>query len=148
MQVHELGLEVCVIVLPCQPVYTGGGVPFQLNERKPEEINADVVEERGEPFLLPLPAACRMRSSACDTLSPVLCPARAAGPHFPWPLLFAPSVPQLIARRCSPTSQLLRQSLTSRVGSSSAMAPRLSRIEEMEKRSRRRICDLENLLAS
>jgi hypothetical protein len=49
-----------------------------------------MVEERGEPFLLPLPS-CRMRSSACDTLSRscarrVLCwrqvlrPRRAFGP--------------------------------------------------------------------
>jgi len=55
MQVHEIGLEVCLIVLPCQPVYTGCGVPFQPNEREPKEINTDVVEERGEPFPLPLP---------------------------------------------------------------------------------------------
>jgi hypothetical protein len=27
-------------------------VPFQLKEREPKEINADVVEERGEPLLL------------------------------------------------------------------------------------------------
>jgi hypothetical protein len=40
------------------PVYgprAGCGVPFQLKEREPKEIDADVVEERGEPFLLPLP---------------------------------------------------------------------------------------------
>jgi hypothetical protein len=55
VQVLELGLEACLIVLLCQPVYAGCGVPFQLKERKPKEINADVMEERGEPFPLPLP---------------------------------------------------------------------------------------------
>jgi hypothetical protein len=58
MQIHEPGLEVCLIVLPCQPVYAGCGVPFQLKERESKEIDTDVVEERGEPFLLPLP--CRL----------------------------------------------------------------------------------------
>ena len=55
MQIREPELEVCLVVLPRQPVYTGRGVPFQLKEREPKEINADVVEERGgEPFLLPI----------------------------------------------------------------------------------------------
>jgi hypothetical protein len=50
MQIREPELEVCLVVLPRQPVYTGRGVPFQLKEREPKEINADMVEERGEPF--------------------------------------------------------------------------------------------------
>ena len=55
MQVPESVLEVCLVVLPRQSVYTGRSVPLQLEERQPEEINTDVMEERGEPFLLPLP---------------------------------------------------------------------------------------------
>ena len=30
-------------------------VPLQLEERQPEKVDIDVVKERGEPFLLPLP---------------------------------------------------------------------------------------------
>jgi hypothetical protein len=55
MQIREPELEVCLVVLPRQSVYPGRRVPLQLKEREPEEINADVVEERGEPFLLPVP---------------------------------------------------------------------------------------------
>ena len=55
MQIREPELEVCLVVLPRQSVYAGCGVPFQLKEREPKEINADVVEERGEPLLLPMP---------------------------------------------------------------------------------------------
>jgi hypothetical protein len=55
MQIHEPELEVCRIVLPRQSVYAGRGVPLQLEERQPEKIDIDVVKERGEPFLLPLP---------------------------------------------------------------------------------------------
>ena len=55
MQIREPELEVCLVVLPRQSVYTRCGVPFQLKEREPKEINVDVVEERGELFLLPVP---------------------------------------------------------------------------------------------
>jgi hypothetical protein len=54
MQIHELELEVCLIILPVS-VYAGRGVPLQLEERQPEKVDIDVVKERGEPFLLPLP---------------------------------------------------------------------------------------------
>jgi hypothetical protein len=55
MQIREPELEVCLVVLPRQSVYAGRGVPLQLKEREPEKINPDMVEKRGEPFLLPLP---------------------------------------------------------------------------------------------
>ena len=55
MQIREPELEVCLTVLPRQSVYTGHRVPLQLEEREPEKIDIDVVKERGEPFLLPLP---------------------------------------------------------------------------------------------
>src|SRR5437660_3707089 len=47
------------------------------------------------------------------------------GPHSPWSPPFAPPTPRRIAPLCSSASQLLWQSQTSRVRSSSAMAPRL-----------------------
>ena len=48
-----------------------------------------------------------------------------AGPHSPWSPPFAPLAPQRIAPRCSPASQLLWRSPTSRARASSATAPRL-----------------------
>jgi hypothetical protein len=55
MQIREPELEICLVVLPHQFVYTRRGVPFQLKERKLKEINVDVAEERGEPLLLSMP---------------------------------------------------------------------------------------------
>jgi hypothetical protein len=36
----------------------GGRVSLEGEERQPEQLNRDVVEERGELFLLPLPCGC------------------------------------------------------------------------------------------
>jgi CBS domain-containing protein len=44
-----------VVLEPCQPIHTRCGISFKVEECQPEEFDADVVEERGEPFLLPLP---------------------------------------------------------------------------------------------
>jgi transposase len=55
VQSLKVALEIRLVVPPAQPVYAGRSVPLKLVERKPEQIDADMVEERGEPFLLPLP---------------------------------------------------------------------------------------------
>jgi hypothetical protein len=55
VQVLEPALEVCLVVLPGQAVHPRRGVLLGLEERLPEQVDADMVEERGEPFLLPLP---------------------------------------------------------------------------------------------
>ena len=55
VQISELALEIDLVVLPCHPIHPGGRVSLEREERKPEQISADVVEERGEPFLLPQP---------------------------------------------------------------------------------------------
>jgi hypothetical protein len=55
VQILELALEVCLVVLPGQTVHTRRSILLDLEERLPEQVDADMVEERGEPFLLPLP---------------------------------------------------------------------------------------------
>jgi hypothetical protein len=55
VQSLKVALEIRLVVPPAQPVYAARSVPLKLVERKPEQIDADMVEERGEPFLLPLP---------------------------------------------------------------------------------------------
>src|SRR3954462_6486455 len=61
-----------------------------------------------------------------------------AVPPSPWSLPFAPPIPQPVARPCSPASQLLWQSLTSRVRASSATAPHLPDAYQSFKRLVRR----------
>ena len=55
VQVLEIALKVCLVVLPRQPVHARGGIRLEFEERLPEQVDAEVVEERGEPLLLPLP---------------------------------------------------------------------------------------------
>jgi hypothetical protein len=67
MQILKIALKVCLIVPPCQTVHSRCRVLLEFEERLFEVHGAEVVEERGE--LLLCLAACRMRSSACDTLA-------------------------------------------------------------------------------
>src|SRR5256885_15035921 len=53
MQVLKIALEVLLVVPPRQPVHAGSGILFKFVERLVEQVDADVVEERGEPLLLP-----------------------------------------------------------------------------------------------
>jgi hypothetical protein len=54
VQVFDIAIEVCLIVLPRQAVHPGRSVLLDFEKRQPEQPDADVVEERGELFLLPL----------------------------------------------------------------------------------------------
>ena len=53
VQVLEIPLQVCLVVLPCHPVYSRYRVALQGVERQLEQVGIDVVQQRGEPFLLP-----------------------------------------------------------------------------------------------
>jgi hypothetical protein len=55
MQILKLALKVRLIVPPCQAVHSRSRALFQFEERLFEMIRADVVEERGELLLFPLP---------------------------------------------------------------------------------------------
>jgi hypothetical protein len=52
MQISEVSFKVCRIGLPRRPVHPGGGVALEHEERLPEQIDAEVVKERGELLLL------------------------------------------------------------------------------------------------
>jgi len=77
VQIREVSLKVCRVVLPRQPVHAGGGIAPEREERFPEQIDAEVVEERGEPFLLPVPCGCPDTVQRLGHAFPVLRPARA-----------------------------------------------------------------------
>jgi hypothetical protein len=55
MQILEMTLKVCRIVPPCQAIHSRCRVLFEFEERLFEVVRADVVEERGELLLIPLP---------------------------------------------------------------------------------------------
>ena len=54
MQISEVSVKVCFVGPPRHAVHTGGGVTLEREKRRPEQVDVDVVEERGEPLLLPL----------------------------------------------------------------------------------------------
>src|SRR5260370_18797623 len=90
VQISEVSLKVCRIGLPRQPVNPGGGVALEHEERLPEQIDAEVVEERGELLLLPLlsclPYASERLGHTSPTLGPV-CALLACVPLGPRPWL-------------------------------------------------------------
>ena len=55
VQILEISLKVCLVVLPRQPIHAGRGVLLELEERLLQQVDVDVVEERGELLLLPFP---------------------------------------------------------------------------------------------
>src|SRR5215831_17601199 len=83
MQVLELAPEVCLVVLPRHTIYPRRGVSFEFEERLSEKINADVMEERGEPLLLSFPCDFPYAIQRLCHVSPVLRPARALLARIP-----------------------------------------------------------------
>jgi hypothetical protein len=53
VQVLEIALEVCLVVLPIQTIYARCCVLLEFAERLVEQVDANLVEERSEPLLLP-----------------------------------------------------------------------------------------------
>src|SRR3954451_22412255 len=101
VQISEVSVKVCLVVLPGQPVHPRRGGPLEIEERHSEQVEADVVEERGEPFLLPLP--CGLPYAVQRHAFPVLRPARALlsrvslGPR-PWLPRLRSRLPGLVRR--------------------------------------------------
>jgi hypothetical protein len=52
------------------PRQTGGGFAFERVERRPERVDVDMVEKRGEPLLLPLPCGLSYAVSAPGSRAP------------------------------------------------------------------------------
>src|SRR5215472_13059510 len=55
VQISEVSVKVCFVGRPRQSIHPRGGIAFEREERHPQAVDADVVEECGEPLLLPLP---------------------------------------------------------------------------------------------
>src|SRR6516164_7483889 len=74
VEVLEVGLEVRLVVLPCHPVHARSGLALEREERRPECVDVEMVEKRGEPLFLPVPCSL---PSAAQRLGPAY---RARGP--------------------------------------------------------------------
>src|SRR3974377_2433191 len=77
MQIGEVLLKVCRIGLPCQPVHPGSSTGAEHEERLPDQIDAEVVEERCELLLLPLVSCLPYASECLGHTNPAQCPVCA-----------------------------------------------------------------------
>src|SRR6185437_8000541 len=83
MQLLKVGLEVALVILPRHPVHARGGSPLQGKELRFEQVGVDVVEQRGEPFLLPFPCSSPYAVQRLCHACPALCPGRALPARIP-----------------------------------------------------------------
>src|SRR5260370_28251624 len=77
VQISEVSVKVCFVGWPCQSVHAGGSFALERPECFPKQIDADVVEERSEPLLLPLPRGLPYARQRLCHAFPSLCPVRA-----------------------------------------------------------------------
>src|SRR5215831_18130077 len=94
VQVLNPTIEVCLVVLPSQPIDPGRRVSLESKECGPEHRNTEMVEKRGEPLLPSLPCDLPYAFQRLGHAFPVLCPARGfAGSRSPRPRPLAPLTP-------------------------------------------------------
>jgi len=77
VQISETVLEISSIGPPRDAIDTRGGIAPEREERFPEQIDAHVVEERGEPLLLPQLSCFPYTAERLGHPIPALCPVRA-----------------------------------------------------------------------
>src|SRR5918996_563878 len=93
VQVLDPMVEVRGVGPPCQPIHAGGGLAPESEERRPQHLGAEMVEERGEPFLPSVPCGLPYALQRLGHAYPVLRPARALLARIP--LGLRPSLPRL-----------------------------------------------------
>jgi len=77
VEVLEVGLEVRLVVLPCHPVHARSGLALEREERRPECVDVEMVEKRGEPLFLPVPCSLPYAAQRLGHAYPALGPVRA-----------------------------------------------------------------------
>jgi hypothetical protein len=77
VEVLEIGLEVRLVVLPCHPVRARSGLALEREERRPQCVEVEMVEKRGEPLFLPVPCSLPYPAQRLGHALPALGPVRA-----------------------------------------------------------------------
>src|SRR5919106_6886932 len=83
VQILDPMIEVRGVGPPHQPIHAGGGLPLESEERRPQHLRAEMVEERGEPFLPSVPCGLPYALQRLGHACPVLRPARALLARIP-----------------------------------------------------------------
>ena len=100
VQVREVSLKVCSVGAPRQVVHARGGIALEHEERFPKEVDAEMVEECGEPLLLPLPCGLPYAVERLGHTSPAqspVCALLARVPLGPRPWLHGSAAAAVLA---------------------------------------------------
>src|SRR5438105_12074658 len=73
----RLGSRSRLVVLPCHPVHARSGLALEREERRPECVDVEMVEKRGEPLFLPVPCGSPYAAQRLGHALPALRPMRA-----------------------------------------------------------------------
>ena len=76
VQIGEPILQSGLILLPCHAIYSRSSLPLQSVEAVPEQTNAQMVEQSGEPFLPPFLCCLPHTAQSLGHSFPALCRAR------------------------------------------------------------------------
>jgi hypothetical protein len=126
MQIREVGFQVLLVALPRPPIHAGGRFPLKPGKGIRQQVDRDVVQQGGEPFLLVLLCCFSYTFKPRGHAFPAQSPARARLARVSLgPLPWLEPTPPLVAQVCSSASLLLRRGLTSPTRASSASTPRL-----------------------
>jgi len=106
VQIHEPALEVLTVFAPRDAVDPGSRIPLERRVGGPEPFDIDVVEERGEPFLLPCPCNVPYAVQPLGHAFPVLRPVRVVLTRVP--LGPRPSLHPLLSRHAGSVRGLRR----------------------------------------
>src|SRR5215510_11472606 len=77
MQISEVSVKVCFVGPPRQPVHSGSGIAFEREKRFPEHVHAEMMEERSELLIPPLPCGLPYAVERLCHANPALYPVRA-----------------------------------------------------------------------
>ena len=83
MQIGEPALKVCLVLLPCHAINAWGSLTLEGVEGYFQGLNANVVQERGELLLLPLPCGFPHTLQRLGHAFPDLRPAHAVLARVP-----------------------------------------------------------------
>ncbi len=125
VQIRRANLEVMAVILPPHAIDARSRLALEREVGFPELIAIDVVQERGEPFLLLQPCGLPYASQAVGRAFGSVSGACRPVARSPRPPPLAPRTPPPVARPRSLASLLLWRSLTPRPRASSASARRL-----------------------
>jgi hypothetical protein len=114
MQIREVGLEICLVLMPGEAVDARCRPALQLVKRKAQQVDVHMVQERRQPD----PFITALRRNVCGPLPGTRLPSSASGaccsgPHCPRPRPFPPPPPRPRTRPCSAASRVLWASPTS-----------------------------------